>query len=545
LHSGGLDFAIIKSAPSIQPTVRGAPKLLFLFDNVSVDTDRRELRRDGELQPIEPQVFDLLELLIRNRDRVVSRDDLLATVWKGRIVSESTLASRINAARVAIGDNGHDQRLIRTALRKGIRFVGAVREEQKLEVATVASGVAERPRFTLPLPDKPSIAVLPFINLGGDPEQDYFADGISEDIITDLSKLRWLFVIARNSSFTYKGKTLDVRQIGRELGVRYVLEGSVRKGGTRVRTTSQLIDAETGKHLWADRYDRDLTDIFALQDEITRRVVSSIEPKLLEAESIRSQYRSPEDLGAWDMLMRANSLFWRLTKDESQAAIAILKQLLERYPHYAPAHSMLAFFLLVSRQGGWHMMEPQVTQAASLAARAVELDDSDPWAHFALGFVAFTRRRTDEAVEEFQRALDLKPNFAAAHGFLGCAFAFDGRSDQAIAHIEQAIRMSPYDPQNALLNAALAAAHYQAGRYAEAVDFGRKAIQQRFGLTNGHRIYVASLAQVGRIDDARAALARLQELHPENSIAWIERNVPYTPGPMAKFLEGFRKVGLR
>jgi tetratricopeptide (TPR) repeat protein len=206
---------------------------------------------------------------------------------------------------------------------------------------------------------------------------------------------------------------------------------------------------------------------------------------------------------------------------------------------------MSAFVLLVSRQGGWHMMEPQVTQAANLAARAVELDDSDPWAHLALGFVAFTRRLTDEAAEEFQRALDLNPNFAAAHGFLGCALAFDGRSNQAIDHIEQAIRMSPHDPQNALLNAALAAAHYQAGRYAEAVGFGRKAIQQRFELTNGHRIYVASLAQAGQIDDARSALARLQELHPENSIAWIERNVPYTRGPMAKFLEGFRKAGLQ
>jgi TolB-like protein/Tfp pilus assembly protein PilF len=513
--------------------------MLYLFDNFSFDTERRELRRDGEPRAVEPQVFDLLEYLIRNRDRVVSRDDLLAGVWNGRIVSESTLASRINAARTAIGDNGEDQRLIRTILRKGIRFVGTVREE-----------VAERstPATTqlslLALPDRPSIAVLAFANLSCDAEQDYFADGISEDIITGLSKLRWFFVIARNSSFTYKGRTVDTRQVGRELGVRYVLEGSVRKSDSRVRITAQLIDAETGKHLWAERYDRDLTDIFVLQDEITKKVVSAIEPKLLEAEGIRSQHRSPKDLGAWDMLIRANSLFWRLTKDESQAAIAVLKQLVERHPLYAPGHSMSAFVLLVSRQGGWHMMGPQVTQAASLAARAVELDDSDPWAHLALGFVAFTRRHTDEAVEEFQRALDLNPNFAAAHGFLGCALAFDGRSDQAIDHIEQAIRMSPHDPQNALLNAALAAAHYQAGRYSEAVSFGRKAIQQRFELTNGHRIYVASLAQAGRIDEARLALAQLQELHPEVSIAWIESNVPYTPRPMAKFLEGFRKAGL-
>jgi TolB-like protein/Flp pilus assembly protein TadD len=516
-----------------------------LFDNIYVDVDWRELRRDGELQSVEPQVFDLLAFLIRNRDRIVSRDELLAAVWKGRIVSESTLASRINAVRAVIGDNGQDQRLIRTILRKGIRFVGVVREQQRSEVAMTTGSVVQQPRFALPLPDKPSITVLPFSNMSGDPEQDYFADGISEDIITGLSKLRWFFVIARNSSFTYKGKAVDIRQVGRELGVRYVLEGSVRKGGTRVRTTAQLIDAETGKHLWAERYDRDVTDIFALQDEITERVVAAIEPKLLEAEGIRSQYRSPQDLGAWDMLIRANSLFWRLTKDESQTAIAILKQLVARHPLYAPAHGMLAFVLLVSRQGGWHMMEPRVSQAASLAGRAVELDDSDPWAHLALGFVAFTRRRTNEAVEEFRRALDLNSNFAAAHGFLGCALAFDGRSDQAIDHIEQAIRMSPHDPQNALLNAALAAAHYQAGRYPEAVDCGRKAIQQRFELTNGHRIYVASLAQAGRIDDARAALVQLQELHPDNSIAWIERNVPYTTGPMAKFLDGFRKAGLR
>ncbi|MES5487253.1 winged helix-turn-helix domain-containing tetratricopeptide repeat protein [Bradyrhizobium sp. INPA03-11B] len=518
--------------------------MLFLFDNISIDTDRRELRRDGKLQPIEPQVFDLLEFLLRNRDHMVSRDDLLASVWSGRIVSESTLASRINAARTVIGDNGQDQRLIRTILRKGIRFVGPVREEQDAE-AWSATSAAERAQSELPLPDQPSIAVLPFSNMSGDPLQDYFADGTSEDIITGLSKLRWFFVIARNSSFVYKDKAVDVRQVGRELGVRYVLEGSVRKSGSSVRITAQLIDADTGKHIWAERYDSELTDIFALQDEITKKVVAAIEPRLLEAEGIRLQHRSSKDLGAWDMLIRANSLFWRLTKDESQAAIMVLKQLVQRHPTYAPGHSMLAFVLLVSRQGGWHMMEPAVTQAANLAARAVELDDSDPWAHLALGFVAFTQRHTDEAVQEFVRALDLNPNFAAAHGFLGCALAFDARSDQAIDHIERAIRMSPHDPQNALLNAALAAAHYQAGRYAEAIGFGRKAIQQRFELTNGHRIYVASLAQAGRIDEARASLARLQELHPENSIAWIERNVPYTPGPLAKFLEGFRKAGLQ
>jgi adenylate cyclase len=395
--------------------------------------------------------------------------------------------------------------------------------------------------------DRPSIAVLPFANMSGDPEQEYFADGISEDILTGLSKLRWFFVIARNSSFAYKGKAVDVKRVARDLGVRYVLEGSVRKGGNRVRITAQLIDAATGNHLWADRYDGDLTDVFALQDEITTKVVAAIEPKLLEAEGIRSQNRSPEDLGAWDMVIHANSLFWRLTKTEGEAAIATLKQAVERYPDYAPAHSMLAFMMLMSGYVGWSAgeREPLVKQAAALATRAAELDDSDPWAHFALGYVAYTMRHTDEAAEEFQRALDLNPNFAAAHGYLGLALALAGRSDQAITHSEEAIRMSPHDPQNAICFTALAAAHYLTGRYSEAVNFGRKAVQQRSGWAPGHRIFCAGLAQAGRIDEARAALARLKELHPEMSVAWIEKYVPYTPSQMPKFLEGMRKAGLQ
>jgi TolB-like protein/Flp pilus assembly protein TadD len=400
---------------------------------------------------------------------------------------------------------------------------------------------------TLTLPDKPSIAVLPFATLSGDPGQDYFADGIVEDIITALSRVHWLFVIARNSSFTYKGRAVDVKQVGRELGVRYVLEGSVRKASDHVRITGQLVDTTTGAHVWADRFDGDLTDVFALQDEITNKVVAVIEPKLLAAEGTRSQSRSPEDLGAWGMVVRANSLFWRLTKADSESAIALLNRAVELYPDYAPAQSMLAFMLLASGHFRLSREEfgPQLKRAAMLGARAAELDDSDPWAHLALGFVGFNMRRTDEAVAEFERALDLNPNFAAAHGYLGFALAVDGRSDQAIAHSEQAIRMSPHDPQNAIFNVGLAAAHYFVGRYSDAVGFARKALQQRPGLTAGNRVYVACLAQAGKIDEARAALAQVKELHPELSIAWIEKYVPCTPRSMTKYLEGMRKAGLQ
>ena len=222
----------------------------------------------------------------------------------------------------------------------------------------------------------------------------------------------------------------------------------------------------------------------------------------------------------------------------------MLKRAVERYPEYAPAHSMLAF-MLVSGYLGWSFTEPDTKTAAGLASRAVELDDSDPWAHLALGFVAFIRQQTEEATHEIQRAIGLNPNFAAAYGYLGLALALDGQTDSAISHLEQAILMSPHDPQNAVFNMSLAVAHYLAGRYGEAIGFARKALQQRFGMAAAHRICVASLAQAGQLDEARAALDRLKEIQPDISIAWIEKNIPYRPGPMAKFLDGMRKAGLR
>jgi len=392
---------------------------------------------------------------------------------------------------------------------------------------------------------RPSIAVLSFTNMSADPEQEYFADGISEDIITGLSKLHWFFVIARNSSFTYKGKTVDVKRVARELGVGYILEGSVRKSGTRLRISAQLIDATTGNHVWADRYDGDLTDIFDLQDEITKKVVAAIEPKLLEAEGLRSQNRTSEDLDAWDLVMRANSLLWRLTEADEEAAIATLNQAVERYPDYAPARSMLAFALLFRAIPAGVSKTRDVKDAITLATRAAELDDNDPWAHLALGYANFLMRRTDIAVEEFQRALAINPNFAAAHGYLGSAFAFNGQSDEAIPHSEQALRMSPHDPQNAIFNVGLAAAYYLCGRYPEAIGCARKAVQQRSAWPPGHRIYCASLAQAGHLDEARAVLNRLKELQPDISIAWIEQNMPYTAGPMSRFAEGMRKAGLQ
>ena len=267
----------------------------YIFENYAIDTDRRELHRGADVVSVAPQVFDLLDYLIRNRERVVSKDDLIKAIWNGRSVSDAALTTRLNVARSAIGDSGDEQRLIKTLPRKGFRFVGQVREAQGPAGATVTGNLEEQPKPALPLPDKPSIAILPFTNLSSDPEQEYFADGMVDDIITALSRFKALFVIARSSSFTYKGRAVDVKQVGRELGVRYVLEGSVRKAANRVRITGQLVDTSTGAHLWADRFDGGLGDIFDLQDQVTESVVGAIAPAVEKAEIERAKRKPTEN----------------------------------------------------------------------------------------------------------------------------------------------------------------------------------------------------------------------------------------------------------
>src|SRR3954471_19247512 len=320
----GLEFALkfawffVQGSPLMAPVPGcfhrarslGGREVQFRFEDYVLDPERRELTRGAEPVAIGPQVFDLLLHLVRNREHVVSKDELLDGVWDGRIVSESTLTSHINAARKALADNGQEQRLIRTVARKGFRFVGDVGQIEKPDSsfpATTAPPSLSTPADALPLPDRPSIAALPFVNLSGDAEQEYFTDGVVEDIISALSRIRWLFVIARNSSFTYKGRAVDVKQVGRELGVRYVLEGSVRKAANRVRITGQLIDATTGAHLWADRFEGTLDDVFELQDQITASVVGAIAPQLERAEIERAKRKPTGSLGAYDYYLRGRT----------------------------------------------------------------------------------------------------------------------------------------------------------------------------------------------------------------------------------------------
>lgn len=514
----------------------------YLFEDCVLDTDRRELRRGTVLVAVEPQVFDFLVHLVRYRDRVVSKDELLATVWHGRVVSESAVFNRINAARSAISDTGEEQRLIKTLPRKGLRFVGEVREEE-----AVAVGAHGRPRgpAALPLPDRPSIAVLPFTNMSGDADQDYFADGLTEDLITGLARIRWLFVIARNSTFVYKNCAVDVGQVSRDLGVRYVLEGSVRRAGKRLRISAQLVDAVTGAHHWAERYDRQLGDMFAVQDEITRSVAGAIEPHLLAAEGIRTFSRPADDLGAWELVARAQTHFWRMTREDCAAAVEPLMRAVEDHPDYAPAWGLLAFCRAFAAHMGWLDREQEVLPGRQQAMRAIALDDRHAWGHIALAYWAMMEHRTQESIAAFRQAVRLNPNSAAAHSHLSRGLAFAGRDREAIEHGEEAIRLSPLDPGMALFFGAMAVAHYTAGRYTDAIELSLEAQRLRPGFQGSRRLLCASLAQAGRLDEARSLLAMIRREQPPLSCAWIRANVPYqTPQLMEHFLEGFRKAGL-
>jgi TolB-like protein/DNA-binding SARP family transcriptional activator/Flp pilus assembly protein TadD len=398
---------------------------------------------------------------------------------------------------------------------------------------------------SLPLPDRPSIAVLPFANMSGDPDQEYFADGISEDLITGLSHIHWLFVIARNSTFVYKHRAVDVKQVARELGVRYVLEGSVRRTGKRLRISAQLIDAMTGGHHWAERYDRELGDIFAVQDEITRSVAAAIEPRLLAAEGVRALSRSADDLGAWDLVARAQTHFWRLTRPDYERAIDSLEQAVDMHPEYAAARSLLGFCLVFAAHMGWIDRERGLLSGREHANRALALDDRDPWAHIALGYWAMMERRTGDSIAAFRRAVGLNPNSAAAHSHLSRGLAFAGQDREAIAHGEDAIRLSPLDPEMALFLGAIAVAHYAAGRYPEAAQYTTEALRLRPGFQGAQRLRCASLAQAGRFDEARSFLATVRREQPQLSIDWIRESVPYqTPQLMECFLDGMRKAGL-
>jgi TolB-like protein/cytochrome c-type biogenesis protein CcmH/NrfG len=395
------------------------------------------------------------------------------------------------------------------------------------------------------LPDKPSIAVLPFDNMSGDAEQEYFSDGITEDIITGLSRVRWFLVIARNSSFAYKGRSIDVKQVARELGVRYVLEGSVRKAGNRVRITAQLIDGASGSHLWAERYDRGLEDVFALQDEITETVVATIEPHLYAAEGARARRRPPDNLTAWDLVMRALPHIWRWSGSGNTEARELLTKAVALDPDYAQAHSLLSLCHILHVWMSWGDVSADALRLAGEAARtAVTLDEQDPWAHLVLGMTYAYARKHPDAIASVRKAIDLNPSFAIGHSWLGVVLGYAGEWEEALEALDQAIRINPNDTD---VQAAgmRGVPLFTAGRYEEAAAAAREGLRERPEQAGFWRLLVISLAHAGHIEEAHAALAETKKLQPNISLAWAREFAPWArPDDMERYLEGFRLAGL-
>ncbi len=399
----------------------------------------------------------------------------------------------------------------------------------------------------LALPDKPSIAVLPFDNISGDPEQEYLVDGITEDLITALSKIRWFFVIARNSTYTYKGQAVEVTQVAKDLGVRYVLEGSVRKAGNRVRVTAQLVDATTGHHVWAERYDREIEDIFDLQDEMTQTIVGAVEPELSAAERERALSKPPENLDAWESYQRGLWHMWRYERDDNLQAQDLLERATDLDPSFAPAYAYGSYVQYSRVIMGWSEDTEQCLDAGmTLAKQALALDDKDPVAYFAAGRIYMMRGRHDDSTAALNTAIELNPSFAQAYHGLGMALTLAGRLEEAKEACIMSERLSPRDPINWASTIVHALACVLSRDYEEAAHWAHKTIQNpRSKGYWPHAGLAAALAHLGQMDEARAAVTEALEAKPDLSLAYLAKTLPTKePDGLDPYLDGLRKAGL-
>ena len=540
-----------------------------------IDTDLRELHRGPEIVSVAPQVFDLLEYLIRNRDRVVSKDDLVRAVWKGRIVSDAALTTRLNAVRSAIGDTGEKQHLIKTLPRKGFRFVGSVQETQTPAIASVAAhpdeqdpgriagpgqscavngegfGAKTHNGGTIPAPRRSprlSVVVLPFVNLSGDPEHDNFVEGVAESLTTDLSHSRNLFVIGRNSAFKYKGKEIDVRQVGRELNVRYVLEGSVQRNGNRLRMNVQLIDAENGKHLWAERFEKPTADLFDMQDEIVSRLAYTLHVQLVIAAARRAErlaHPDAKDLnfqgvaclhkGATpEYLTQARGFFERALAIDHRSFVALFGM--------ANVDLVAAFSLLTD--------EPTagLSAAETNAIKALSLVPDDAYVHMTLGGIYILTNRAVQGIAECEHALALDRNIARAHGVIGWAKALMGRAAETEGHVLEALRLSPRDMGAHWWMHFMGAAKMHLAADAEAVVWLRRSIETNHNFPPAHFALAAALGLLGALDEARAAARAGLALNPGFTIrrllaAKSSDNPTFLAG-QERVCEGMRMAGV-
>lgn len=511
----------------------------YFFDNCSFDIDRRELRRGTDVIAIAPQVFDLLGYLIGNRERVVSKNDLISAIWQGRAVSDVALTTRLNAVRKAIGDSGDEQRLIKTFPRKGVRFVAAVREAHT--TATVTSSPN-------PAAGKPSIVVLPFAKLIPDPEQDYFVDGVTESLTTDLSRKAGIFVIGRNTAFTYKGKHADLKQVGRELGVRYVVEGAVQRAGSRMRINVQLIDAETGNNLWGERFDKRVADLFDMQDEIGARLANQLGTELVTVEARRAA-RAPHP-DSMDRYFQGMAYLNRGTDPGSlsqarpffEQALRLDAANVEAMVGMADVDTMRATSMLIDRRASMRVVE-------AFLARILAHTPNHARAHCLMGVVQIFTKRAAQGIAECERALVLDRNLATAHAWIGLGKCNLGRAEETEVHIMEAFRLSPHDNKASFWMNTAGVAQSYLGADETAVQWFKRSIETNRNIAPFVHFYLAAaLAHLGRIEDARSSVQAGLALDPNFSLVQFHVSSP-TDHPIClkqrgRIAHGLRKAGL-
>jgi TolB-like protein/Flp pilus assembly protein TadD len=516
---------------------------MYRFGPFRLDPEVEVLFRGAEPIALGRRAVALLRVLLDQPGVLISKDALIEAAWSGLVVEESNLPVQIAALRRALEEVPGGDHRIDTLPRRGYRFVGPVAKEE--DRRTALSAIEASP--ALVFPNKPSIAVLPFSNMSGDPEQDYFAEGMAEEIITALSRCSWLFVIARNSSFTYKDRAVDVRQVGRELGVRYVLEGSVRRAGDRLRFIGQLIDATSGAHIWADRFEGNMGDVFGLQDQFTENIVAAIGPQLQLAEIERMKHKPVAHLDAYDLLLRAQQLEYEYTRESLASAIENLRRALAIDPTYAPAMALGAYCYTERRQQGWaDDLAAEGVEGARLAARAVEFGRDDGnvlWmSAYAVWILAMDTVRAHELVS---RSLATNSNSAMALTLLAWIESCSGNPTRGLELFMRAERLSPRDPRSWFIAAGIANAHLVDGRFADAVIWAKKSLMHNPRYALGLRHLAASLAMQGDTDAAAAVVREILEIEPGLTLSDLHRRLMFMHERCwSRFSDGLRRAGL-
>ncbi len=512
--------------------------MIYRFADRALDTDRCEIRHGEEVRAVEPQVFDLLCYLIENRARIVSKDEIFESVWQGRLVSESTLSSRVKDARQAIGDSGRAQNLIRTIHKKGFRFVADVVVD-----AGSASGATEIAASPAPR-EHPSVAVLPFDDLSADRDQEHLADGLVQDVTMLLARVPGFFVIARNSTFAYKGRPVDVRTVARDLGVRYIVEGSVRAAGDRIRVAAELIEGATGTHLWADSFDRQRADLFAVQDEVAQGIVGALQPQLILAEAALARGQTPDSVDAWGYAAHAWVTLFGMGRADTDRAEPLARRAVDLDPDYGFGHAVLAQVLSWRSYNGWtEDWYADAKEAIVASERAMALARNDPNVVLSRGMALHYMGLFLKAHPVLRRAVELNPNAAMACSLLGHSHAILGEPAEGIPLIERAFRLSPRDPMAFLFHCHLSHGHFFSGRFEEARQHAETCLQLAPGSIEGHLYLAAALVRLDCEDAARREIARIETNSPTAALKHVFR--PRTEGTLwGNYTDALRRAGL-